>query len=144
MSKTVVSAIAVLALAASAALPAYARSSHHMSHSGSSHIVFRQVSKSGRTIDLRTRVLSGHVYRIEVSSKGHRTVTLTGFQQYSYVSHRQLYSSFKNVRLHGKTPYSYVLHQPTSQRLGEWDLMIEVQVMPWHSFTVQVRDITKH
>lgn len=140
MSRRLSALLLVPILVLAFAVPVGARSAA----ASSTHIIAQKSSKKGaRSVYLAHGLSYGHKYRIEIVSTGKYSISGYGFQNYTYVSHRQLVQGMKPFSVSGKTPYSNVITAPVSARLTGWSLTAEVTITGKHRLTVRYRDLGK-
>lgn len=110
----------------------------------STHIIAQKTSKKGaRGVYLSHGLTYGHKYRIEIVSSGKYSVSGYGFQNYTYVNHKQLVQGMKPFTVSGKTPYKSAVTPPVSAKLSGWILTAQVSVTGNHTLTVRFRDLGK-
>lgn len=131
--------IAALALTCSVITPGVALARPQ----ATTHVIKQMTSKKGLSLYVKARLKQGHRYRFEIASEGHTHMVAVGFENYFFNSGNHLISNTKGIQLSGGTPYQHVIVQPSTRRLTEWDLAIEVQVSPRRAFTVRLRDMGK-
>jgi hypothetical protein len=82
-----------------------------------------------------------HRYQIQVQATGRERFAGYGVENYVYVANRQLRSGFKSLTLAGATPYSMTISQPSSAKLTQWILAVNVQINGGHGLTVRFVDL---
>jgi len=107
----------------------------------STRIVTQKTAKKLGTVTLSTGLVSGRLYRIEVLATGHRAFNGHGFEYYTYVSQHRLFTQSKPIALSGKTPQSFQVGAPTSQRVTEWILAVSVGLTRGNGLTVRILDV---
>jgi ribosomal protein L31 len=105
-------------------------------------VVAQRSTKKTGTVFLAARLTTGHRYRIDVTSSGHRVFTGYGIENYVFVKNGQIGEGSKPLTLKGKTPWSLTLNQPISGHLGSWLLSTTVQVLGSRALTVRIVDTT--
>jgi len=105
------------------------------------HIVTQKTTKKLGTVTLSTGLAPGRHYRIQVLATGHRAFSGHGFEYYTYVSKDRLFTQSKPIVLSGKTPQSFQVGAPTSQRVTEWILAVSVVLTRGNGLTVRILDV---
>ncbi len=105
------------------------------------HIVTQKTTKKLGTVTLSTGLTPGRLYRIQVLATGHRAFNGHGFEYYTYVSKDRLLTQSKPIAVSGKTPQSFQVVAPTSQRVTEWILAVSVVLTRGNGLTVRILDV---
>jgi hypothetical protein len=96
------------------------------------------------TVYLRSGLLSGHWYRIEVTSSGHQPFAGYGTEYIIGVAKGSLFTGSPSLNLNGTTPRFFAVTQPVKGRLNEWLLAVQIELKKGHNLTVRIRDMGKH
>jgi hypothetical protein len=107
-------------------------------------VVAQQTAKHANSLFLKHGLTSGHMYRLEVTSKGHHHVFGYGFEYYTYISNHSLYAGNRSLTVRGTTPTSVTFSQPIGNKLAEWDFAVNVQIQQSHTLTLRLFDLGKH
>jgi hypothetical protein len=127
--------VAVCALASLVVPPSLARS----------NVIAQKSTKAPLgLVYLRSGLVPGHWYRVEVTSSGHQPFSGYGTEYLIGVAKGRLFTGSPSLSLNGTTPRYFAVSQPVKGRLSEWILAVQIQLKKGHNLTVRIRDMGKH